>query len=45
MYRNTKNYENQQKMVFEGVGEYGIPQIDYIIQSMRIPIIQLCEKL
>lgn len=23
----TKNYENQQKMIFEGIGEYGIPEI------------------
>ena len=28
MYRSTKNYENQQKMIFDGVGEYGIPQIE-----------------
>lgn len=28
MYRSTQNYENQQKMLFVGVGEYGIPQIE-----------------
>lgn len=27
MYRQTKNYENLQKRMFDGVGEYGIPQI------------------
>lgn len=27
MYRQTKNYENLQKRIFDGVGEYGIPQI------------------
>ena len=30
MYRSTQNYENQQKMLFDGVGEYEIPQIDRI---------------
>lgn len=24
MYRQTKNYENLQKCIFDGVGEYGI---------------------
>lgn len=28
MYRETKNYENLQKRIFDGVGEYGIPQIE-----------------
>ena len=28
MYRSTQNYENQQKMLFDGVGEYEIPQIE-----------------
>ena len=28
MYRETKNYENQQKMIFDGAGEYGIPVIE-----------------
>ena len=28
MYRQTKNYENLQKRMFDGVGEYGIPQIE-----------------
>ena len=28
MYRQTKNYENLQKRIFDGVGEYGIPQIE-----------------
>lgn len=28
MYRETKNYENLQKQIFDGVGEYGIPQIE-----------------
>lgn len=28
MYRSTQNYENQQKMLFDGIGEYGIPQIE-----------------
>lgn len=27
MYRSQKNYENLQRMIFEGVGEYGIPKI------------------
>ncbi len=27
MYRQTKNYENLQKRIFDGIGEYGIPQI------------------
>ena len=27
MYRQIKNYENLQKRVFDGAGEYGIPQI------------------
>ena len=27
MYRQTKNYENLQKRIFDGVGQYGIPQI------------------
>lgn len=27
MYRQTKNYENLQKRIFDGVGEYGIPQM------------------
>lgn len=30
MYRQTKNYENLQKCIFEGVGQYGIPQIQAI---------------
>lgn len=28
MYRSQKNYENLQRMIFEGVGEYQIPQIE-----------------
>lgn len=28
MYRQNKNYENLQKRIFDGVGEYGIPQIE-----------------
>lgn len=28
MYRNTKNCENLQRMIFDGVGEYQIPQIE-----------------
>lgn len=28
MYRSTKSYENQQKMIFDGTGEYGIPEIE-----------------
>lgn len=28
MYKQTKNYENLQKRIFDGVGEYGIPQIE-----------------
>ena len=28
MYRSTKSYENQQKMIFDGAGEYGIPEIE-----------------
>lgn len=27
MYRSQKNYENLQRMIFDGVGEYGIPVI------------------
>lgn len=27
MYRSQKNYENLQRMIFDGVGEYQIPQI------------------
>ena len=27
MYKEQRNYENLQKRIFEGVGEYGIPQI------------------
>ncbi len=27
IYRQSKNYENLQKRMFDGVGEYGIPQI------------------
>lgn len=27
MYRQIKGYENLQKRIFDGVGEYGIPQI------------------
>lgn len=27
MYRKTKNYENLHKRMFDGVGQYGIPQI------------------
>ena len=28
MYREMKNYENQQKHIFDGVGQYGIPKIE-----------------
>lgn len=28
MYRSQKNYENLQRMIFDGVGEYGIPEIE-----------------
>lgn len=27
-YRNIRNYENLQKRIFDGCGEYGIPQIE-----------------
>lgn len=27
IYRNTRNYENLNKRIYEGVGEYGIPEI------------------
>ena len=27
-YRNTQNYENLERRIFDGVGEYGIPQLD-----------------
>lgn len=27
VYRQKKNYENLQRRIFPGVGEYGIPQI------------------
>lgn len=30
MYRSQKNYENLQRMIFDGVGAYGIPQIEAI---------------
>lgn len=26
-YRNRRNYENLERRIFDGVGEYGIPQI------------------
>lgn len=28
MYKSQRNYENVQKMMFDGVGEYGIPMIE-----------------
>ena len=28
MYRAMRNYENIQRMKFDGVGEYGIPEIE-----------------
>lgn len=28
MYRKTKNYENLQKRIFDGVGEYGILMLE-----------------
>lgn len=28
MYRQTKNYENLQKRIFDGIGQYGIPFIE-----------------
>lgn len=27
MYKNNKNYENLQRMIFDGIGEYDIPEI------------------
>lgn len=27
-YRNCRNYENLERRLFDGVGEYGIPQIE-----------------
>ena len=27
-YRNTQNYENLERRIFDGVGEYGIPQLE-----------------
>lgn len=27
-YRNRRNYENLERRIFNGVGEYGIPQIE-----------------
>lgn len=27
-YRNRRNYENLERRIFDGVGEYGIPQIE-----------------
>ena len=27
-YRETKNYENLQRRIFDGVGAYGIPAIE-----------------
>lgn len=27
-YRNTRNYENLEKCIYDGVGEYGIPEIE-----------------
>ena len=26
-YRNRRNYENLERRIFDGVGEYGIPEI------------------
>ena len=28
MYRTQRNYENVQRMLFDGIGEYDIPQIE-----------------
>lgn len=28
MYKATKNYENIQKRLYDGVGKYGIPEIE-----------------
>ena len=30
MYRTQRNYENVQRMLFNGIGEYDIPQIESI---------------
>ena len=27
-YRNRRNYENLERQIFDGVGKYGIPQIE-----------------
>lgn len=40
MYRNTRNCENLQKRIFDGVGNYGIPElfpIDYDKQCDFVP--------
>ena len=29
-YRNLRNYENLERRIFDGVGEYGIPQIETV---------------
>ena len=28
MYKTQRNYENAQRMLFDGVGQYDIPEID-----------------
>lgn len=33
MYRSLRNYENLNKAIFEGVGEYGIPAIRPIYET------------
>ena len=38
-YRNTRNYENLEKCIYDGVGEYNIPEIE----PAHINIRRLCR--
>lgn len=33
-YRNTRNYENLERRIFDGVGEYEIPELDIFMMKM-----------
>ena len=39
MYKEKKNYENLQKMIFDGVGQYQIPEIQLIKSVILFPLI------
>lgn len=30
-YRNTQSYENLERRIYEGVGEYGVPELQPIL--------------